>query len=61
MVSKSGPQNSHIMSASPYESSKNGPFGWSKEEDMRLTDIMKKYKNPRDWEPISKEHNRGRS
>jgi hypothetical protein len=61
MVSKSAPQNAHIMSASPYVSSKNGPFGWSKEEDMRLTEIMKKYKNPRDWEPISKEHNRGRS
>lgn len=61
MVSKTAPQSAHIMSASPYVSTKNGPFGWSKEEDMRLTDIMKKYKNPRDWEPISKEHNRGRS
>jgi hypothetical protein len=61
MVTKAAPQNAHIMSASPYVSSKNGPFGWSKEEDMRLTEIMKKYKNPRDWEPISKEHNRGRS
>jgi hypothetical protein len=61
MVTKVAPQNAHIMSASPYVSSKNGPFGWSKEEDMRLTEIMKKYKNPRDWEPISKEHNRGRS
>ena len=60
MVNKGGPQNT-IMT-SPYPSSpKGGPFGWSKEEDSRLTEIMKKYKNPRDWEPISKEHNRGRT
>jgi hypothetical protein len=33
-----------------------GVYGWSQGEDDRLTEIMKKYKNPRDWEPISKEH-----
>jgi Myb-like DNA-binding domain len=60
MVSKSVQQNT-IMT-SPYQPSpKAGPFGWSKEEDSRLTEIMKKYKNPRDWEPIAKEHGRGRS
>lgn len=32
-----------------------GAFSWTKDDDIRLTDIMKKYKNPRDWEPISKE------
>ena len=60
MVNKGGPQNT-IMTSSYPPSPKNGPFGWSKEEDSRLTDIMKKYKNPRDWDPIAKEHNRGRS
>lgn len=38
-----------------------GVFSWSKEDDMRLTEIMKKYKNPRDWEPIAKEHGMGKS
>ena len=37
------------------------PYAWSKEEDARPTDILKKYKNPRDWEPIAKELNSGRS
>jgi Myb-like DNA-binding domain len=60
MVNKSGPQNTILTSSYP-SSPKNGPFGWSKEEDSRLTEIMKKYKNPRDWEPIAKEHNRGRT
>ena len=59
MVSKSAPQNTIIT---PYQPTpKNGPFGWTKEEDNRLTEIMKKFKNPRDWEPIAKEHNRGRT
>jgi hypothetical protein len=60
MVNKGGPQNTILTSSYP-PSPKSGPFGWSKEEDSRLTDIMKKYKNPRDWEPIAKEHNRGRT
>jgi len=38
-----------------------GVFSWSKEDDMRLTEIMKKYKNPRDWEPIAKEHGLGKT
>lgn len=60
MVSKSVQQNT--LMTSPYQPSpKVGPFGWSKDEDSRLTEIMKKYKNPRDWEPIAKEHGRGRS
>jgi Myb-like DNA-binding domain len=60
MVSKSVTQNT-IMT-SPYQPSpKVGPYGWSKDEDDRLTDIMKKFKNPRDWEPIAKEHGRGRT
>ena len=60
MVNKSGPQNT-IMT-SPYQPTiKSGPFGWTKEEDARLTEIMKKFKNPRDWEPIAKAHDRGRT
>lgn len=58
MVAKGGSQPQHIIS-SPYNG-KGGSYGWSKGEDMRLTEIMKKYKNPRDWEPIAKEHNCGR-
>ena len=59
MVAKGGSQPQHIIS-SPYGGGKGGSYGWSKGEDMRLTEIMKKYKNPRDWEPIAKEHNCGR-
>lgn len=63
MVQKANQNNTTLMSSNyvPHENSKNGPFGWSKEEDMRLSEVMKKYKNPRDWEPIAKELNRGRS
>lgn len=61
MVNK-GPGQQQTLMTSPYTSTpKVGPFGWTKEEDKRLTDIMKKYKNARDWEPIAKEHNRGRT
>lgn len=38
-----------------------GVFSWSKDDDSRLAEIMKKYKNPRDWEPIAKEHGMGKS
>jgi Myb-like DNA-binding domain len=38
-----------------------GVFSWSKEDDIRLTEIMKKYKNPRDWEPVAKEHGMGKT
>lgn len=38
-----------------------GAFSWSKDDDNRLADIMKKQKNPRDWEPIAKELNRGKN
>ena len=52
-------KETHIMTT-PFEPSKTGVFGWTKEEDMRLTEIMKKFKNPRDWEPIAKELDRNR-
>eukprot|EP00529_Nitzschia_sp_RCC80_P008435 CAMPEP_0113504798 /NCGR_PEP_ID=MMETSP0014_2-20120614/34926_1 /TAXON_ID=2857 /ORGANISM="Nitzschia sp." /LENGTH=1174 /DNA_ID=CAMNT_0000399969 /DNA_START=400 /DNA_END=3924 /DNA_ORIENTATION=- /assembly_acc=CAM_ASM_000159 len=38
-----------------------GSFSWTKDDDIRLTDIMKKYKNPRDWEPIAIEHGMGKT
>lgn len=38
-----------------------GVYSWTKEDDMRLTEIMKKYKNPRDWEPIAKEFGAGKT
>jgi len=36
-------------------------FNWSKDDDSRLSEIMKKYKTPRDWEPIAREHARGKT
>lgn len=38
-----------------------GIFTWSKEDDYRLSEIMKKYKNPKDWSPVAQEHARGKS
>jgi Myb-like DNA-binding domain len=65
MAPPSGMQNKVVaqntIMTSPYVASKSGPFGWSKDEDAQLTEVLKKYKNPRDWEPIAKEHNRGRT
>lgn len=61
VANKSNGQQTTLMT-SPYQAtSKVGAFGWSKEEDKRLTEIMKKYKNPRDWDPIAKDHGRGRT
>ena len=55
----------YIMSSQganhPSEKRGTGVFSWSKDDDSRLTEIMKKYKNPRDWEPIAKEHSMGKS
>lgn len=41
--------------------SMKGVYCWTKEDDARLTDIMKKYRNPKDWTPIAKDHGRGKS
>lgn len=38
-----------------------GAFTWTKDDDLRLSEVMKKFKNPRDWEPIAKEHGSGKS
>lgn len=35
--------------------------GWDKEDDMHLMEIMKKFKNPKNWEPIARKLNRGKS
>ena len=56
----------YLMSSPPgghggQKQASGGNFSWSKDDDIRLTEIMKKYKNPRDWEPIAKEHGRGRT
>ncbi|KAL3918865.1 MAG: hypothetical protein SGILL_004041 [Bacillariaceae sp.] len=52
----------YIMSSQgPPTKRGGGVFSWSKEDDLRLSEIMKKYKNPRDWEPIAKEHGMGKS
>lgn len=37
-----------------------GVYSWTKQDDARLTEIMKKFKNPKDWEPIAKEFGRGK-
>ena len=41
-------------------SAMKGVYSWSKDDDARLTDVMKKFRNPKDWEPIAKEHGRGK-
>lgn len=55
----------YIMSSSqngqPAAKRGTGVFSWTKDDDLRLTEVMKKYKNPRDWEPIAKEHGAGKS
>lgn len=68
-LSRRPPPAVYIMSSSgsagdPGNISKSraaGIYTWTKEDDSRLTDVMKKYKNPRDWEPIAKDHGRGKS
>ena len=61
------PQAVYIMSSSPADGNHTAPrtgggiYSWTREDDNRLTEVMKKYKNPRDWEPIAKEHGRGKN
>lgn len=38
-----------------------GVYSWSKQDDTRLSDIMKKFKNPKDWEPIAKAFGSGKT
>ena len=60
-LNKNRPRTEKHIMTTPFVASKSGVFGWTKEEDMRLTEIMKKHKNPRDWEPIAKELARNRT
>mmetsp|Transcript_20231 Transcript_20231/g.29617 ORF Transcript_20231/g.29617 Transcript_20231/m.29617 type:complete len:285 (+) Transcript_20231:1-855(+) len=41
--------------------SKNGGFSWSKNDDTRLSEVLKKFKNPKDWEKVAKEFGLGRT
>lgn len=41
--------------------SKSGTFNWTKNDDTRLQDIMKKFKNPKDWKSIANEFGAGRT
>lgn len=41
--------------------SNSGTFNWTKSDDTRLQDIMKKFKNPKDWEAIAAEFGAGRT
>merc|ERR1712194_542792 len=52
---------SNVGREPPLGSTAKGVYSWTKEDDDRLTDIMKKQRNPKDWEPIAKEHGRGKS
>ena len=37
-----------------------GVYSWTKQDDSRLSDIMKKFKNPKEWESIAKEFGHGK-
>jgi len=58
IMSTSGGQNDPSLLS---KNRASGIYSWTKDDDMRLTEVMKKYKNPRDWEPVAKEHGRGKS
>lgn len=55
-----GPGAGHGIQSS-LKMSKNGTFNWSKADDNRLQDILKKFKNPKDWDAIAKEFGGGRT
>mmetsp|Transcript_11020 Transcript_11020/g.25921 ORF Transcript_11020/g.25921 Transcript_11020/m.25921 type:complete len:1068 (+) Transcript_11020:132-3335(+) len=53
---------SMMMAPKPYIKGPTGSvFNWTKGDDSKLVEVMKKYKNPRDWEPVSREHARGKT
>lgn len=53
---------SMMMAPKPHIQGPSGAiFNWTKEDDAKLIEVMKKYKNPRDWEPVAREHARGKS
>merc|ERR1719296_304072 len=52
---------SNVSREPPLGSTAKGVYSWTKEDDDRLTEVMKKQRNPKDWEPVAKEHGRGKS
>lgn len=53
---------SMMMAPKPHIKGPTGAvFSWTKDDDTKLVEVMKKYKNPRDWEPVAREHGRGKS
>ena len=56
-----GPGGVHgIKSSSSKLNNKGGP-NWSKVDDQRLQDILKKFKNPKDWEAVAKDFGAART
>ena len=51
----------HTSTDSTVNKATGGVYSWTKQDDGRLTDIMKKFKNPKDWEPIAKEFGRDKT
>lgn len=39
----------------------SGIYNWNKNDDSRLSEILKKFKNPKDWDSIAKEFGRGKT
>lgn len=55
-----GPSGVHGVQSS-IKIQKSGTFNWSKADDDRLQDILKRFKNPKDWDAIAKEIGGGRT
>lgn len=49
------------MDSSVNKANAGGVYSWTKSDDARLTEIMKKFKNPKDWEPVAEEFGGGKS
>lgn len=72
-IPRNAPPSVYMMSSPPGTSSmnggksqvsamtKSGAYNWSKADDTRLTEILKKFKNPKNWESIAKEVGDGRT
>ena len=74
-MTRNAPRHVHIMS-SPHGqqdgmnglnasvkmgNNNRGSFSWSKDDDKRLQEVLKKHKNPKDWDAISKDFGAGRT
>ena len=56
-----GSQFSHLRTTNSLGSSGGSSGGWDKDDDEALMQIMKKIKNPKNWEPIAKRLNRNKT